>query len=254
MSSQLGIPFAEDHVVRIRRFINVSFGSACDPQFADAANGKRYVAKSNGAGGQYVVDQEYLCALLANELGMPIPPFQLLRHRDAIFFGSEFVTITQPQFDAAILSNVTNPNALYLIAAFDAWVWNRDRHRGNLVVVKNGKQHRLCAIDHSHCPIFGPQATLHDLFGGLQDPAVAAIKPFLRPLLSDRGLLLQAVSKIEAIEDTVIARCIDSCPGFFWSPEERVLVRDFLQTRRLGLRSLFNQQPGNIPAMSGGPL
>jgi hypothetical protein len=235
VNGQLDIDFREHRVVRIRRFLGNPLDTASRPQFAAGVNGKTYLAKTNGPGNPHVVMQEFLAAKLGHTIGLPSPRFSLLSHEDRLYFGSEKATVSHHRFDPGILSKVTNADALYLIVGFDGWIHNRDRHPGNIMTIREGRQQRLTAIDHSHSPL-APGETLMHLIPWSQVSASDLIHPYLHQHLTDRAKIEQAVVRLEAIDDSAVQDCVNSCPDNLLRRDERDLMATFLLSRRDRLR------------------
>ncbi|KRN70709.1 HipA family kinase [Carnobacterium maltaromaticum] len=165
---------------------------ASKPVIIEAENGKEYFLKTdivNGMKQDAVFFQELLSSLLANELGVPIPPFAIieiekdfiennptLRFSKKFKEGLYFATETLPNIENNLIENyqkmiqqgkpkviktwnnffknINNSSAITDIIAFDLLVLNFDRfhNEGNILVTRDENGYRnLYAIDHGHC-------------------------------------------------------------------------------------------------------
>lgn len=165
---------------------------ASKPVIIEAENGKEYFLKTDIVDGMKqdaVFFQELLSSLLANELGVPVPPFAIIEiekdfieNNPNLRFGKKFkegiyfATETLPNIENNLIKNyqkmiqqgkpkviktwnnffknISNSSAITDIIAFDLLVLNFDRfsNEGNILVTRDEKGSRnLYAIDHGHC-------------------------------------------------------------------------------------------------------
>lgn len=227
-------------------------------RYVVTVDGDEYVAKNDGWGshaveGTHVLLQEWICACLGHALGVPMPEFSLLDRWGEICFGSRMLPLYAKTFADALLGRVANPEAIYAVAVFDAWVLNCDRHRSNLVVATDHGERLLVAIDHSHCPLHGA-VSVEELEELKSVPAQAAIKEFIQRHLLVREHLAAMIHRVENLSDELICSLTTPPAGIRCSRHEHRQMVNYLIYRRDNLRLLFNVCRDRFPAIREYPL
>lgn len=135
----------------------------------EGASGARYVLAENGSeylikgptlspDNPFVAANELVAAYLGQALGLPMLDFGIVEMGSNEFFASSWMPPGSfyPAIRADLLARCENRDRVYDLVVFDAWLCNRDRHAGNLIVRVNrrrGEPDRLFMLlnDHSHC-------------------------------------------------------------------------------------------------------
>lgn len=126
--------------------------------FVEADNGRKYYLKVD-RGDTPVRASEWLCYRLAAMVGISVPRCDFIQTNDGdIAFGSEAIDGASRQAETVVFLESRSLNelgipvpglraALSAIHAFDLFVNNIDRHLGNFLVVPEGDDRRLFAVD-----------------------------------------------------------------------------------------------------------
>ena len=124
----------------------------------EADNGRKYYLKID-RGGIPVRASEWLCYRLAGMVGIPVPRCDFIQTSNGdIAFGSEALDGASRQTETVLFLETRSVNelgmptpglqaALSAIHAFDLFVNNIDRHLGNFLVMPQGDDRQLLAID-----------------------------------------------------------------------------------------------------------
>ncbi|WP_343215082.1 HipA family kinase [Evansella tamaricis] len=138
-------------------------GSKTFPQLFECEDGQVYVVRPMLGSNNRPLINELVSSKLADLIGLPIPAYQTIYVTKGIIkenkplndigmlpgihFGCQYIKDAVPPSTKTICS-CENANKLFDMFVFDQWINNCDRHKGNVLIVKNGeKQHFLC-IDH----------------------------------------------------------------------------------------------------------
>lgn len=116
------------------------------------------IAKERSNNSPYLVPNEWICARLGQFIGLPIPPFALVRagaSRKGMFASLRFGAGEVPpdDTDPAVLA-ASHSDVCTGIILFDAWVANLDRHPGNIKVDHPNSPAEIRIFDHD-CALFG---------------------------------------------------------------------------------------------------
>ncbi len=226
-----------------------------------ADDGLEYLAKHRQFGVDstpYGPANELIAALLAREIGLPINGFGMLRFREALMFGSQWIPewerthLDRPEKLAACV----NHSAVYGIASFDIWLCNPDRHHLNIIVrrKRRGKQdHReLVMIDHDRClmPNTVDPTMLADTWND------ASVLTFLknhviRYGVTDPARLSLAIRTIESLSTVAIGACFDQVPTTLLARPDRKIVESFVVERQGKLREMILRSPDAFPHLEG---
>ena len=179
-----------------------------------------------------VVIAETLGYLLADRVGLPVPPFALCRHPGdgSLLFASRAVSGRSGIPVLADRGRLTNPEVIGECFAFDLWTANPDRNDGNFVAkAQPGGRAQLFAIDFESAKIlrgvdrftvammpardFLPRgdAATHCLAGAFPAPmcsAIAAVTPgTMHSIMNDVGAAVGAAfSWQDAAADYLLRR------------------------------------------------
>jgi hypothetical protein len=178
---------------------------------ADASDGcfcrdnTGWIIKKSKPDNLYSPHNEWICANLAAKAGVPIAPFNIVKHTEKQeWFGSQFQIGEVKDWWLQVLDGSISIDELRddlsRIYAFDLFVANTDRHTNNFMIVQNGGSHQALAIDHGRSWFFNgfpPIAlplpwcnTMKAFFWMKQNFAGFPVKP---PMLE----ILSAIAKIK---------------------------------------------------------
>lgn len=141
-------------------------GGSC-PHIIQADDGCEYVVKFKGnPQGTCILANEYICARLAEVIGLPVPPVVKMHVSDRFIrsephlavcgfegglqFGARLIVEALDNPSQDVISACSNRSVFPGIIVFDHWVDNRDRAQNsdNLLAVRDGASWRLVMIDH----------------------------------------------------------------------------------------------------------
>lgn len=146
--------------------IEAWFCGPIDTGTADASDGcfcrdnTGWVIKKSKPSNPFSPHNEWFCANLAARAGVPVAPFNIIKHStDKVeWFGSQFQIGEIADWWQRVLAGTISiddlRDDLCRIYAFDLFVNNIDRHRGNYMVLADGPSHKAMAIDHGRAWLF----------------------------------------------------------------------------------------------------
>jgi hypothetical protein len=111
----------------------------------------RAIGKGNQGNFSYLIANEWISASIANFLGLPVPPFGLMRLNDprtAMFASVSFETRIPTEHSEPTILWKKHPELCTGILAFDILVGNCDRHTGNIKVNSKANPTRVHLFDH----------------------------------------------------------------------------------------------------------
>ena len=109
------------------------------------------IGKGNHQDHPYLIANEFVSARIAQYLGLPVPPFSILRkktRKTAMFASYSYESESSPRDVRPDVCVNRLPSLCAGILAFDVLIGNCDRHRGNLKVDSPANPTRLYLIDH----------------------------------------------------------------------------------------------------------
>lgn len=192
--------------------IEAWFCGPIDTGTADASDGcfcrdnTGWIIKKIKPSNPHSPHNEWFCANLAAKAGVPVAPFNIIKHStDKVdWFGSQFQIGEVSDWWQAVLAGTINiddlRDDLCRMYAFDLFVNNIDRHRGNFMILPVGSTHKALAIDHGRAWLFGgfplddqpmPQCNTTSTFAWMRQNFVGL--PVEQPMIE----VLTAVSKIQ---------------------------------------------------------
>lgn len=216
--------------------------------YVRADDGRAYLAK----GVKFDIDlspygpvNELLSVLLGQALNLPVNGFSLLNHKDRVLFGSLWIDDFQRKYcwDGSTLNACRNKADIYAVVAFDVWLCNTDRHEMNLPVRVLGSagEYSLWANDHDRClmPAGVTPFNIAETWRG-STPAHFTRLKHVREAISDPEKLDTAIRQIEDLTAEDIGQIFRMVPDQMISRAELRYVRDFVMSRRLELRQIFD--------------
>ena len=206
----------------------------------------------------YTVAVEYVCAELARMIRIPVPPSfvaELPGEEASPAFstlGFNLTGGTTPPIDPAE-AVAADADLATGIVVFDAWIFNSDRHRGNLSFQATRRPHRLNVFDHSHALLFYPD-TLRKGVTRLGICGTTGGDRGNRHCLLDTlntgqffGKWLDRVQRVP--EDLILEIVADAEELGLPSPLVRPTT-DFLLIRQRSLRDLFDAHRAQLPLVT----
>lgn len=192
------------------------------------------------SGFPYVIANEFVCAQLAAEVGLPVPDCEIQRIGQKAWFVSYY--IDNEPFAYSKFQSCRNMTDVPLLLLFDLWVCNSDRWQSNLLLARvkdTPRTYEFLVIDHSHA-----------LFGEADRPGVLPLD--IQPhLCFDFGELTErilrdsdwdsALSRLYSVSDKTVRQIIDSVPDGICPAFDKVLTAEWLIGRRDRLPELLRQ-------------
>jgi hypothetical protein len=239
-------------------------GGASSPQAVLCDNSQEYLLKgmSLAPGERYVVANEVIFASLAGYLGLPILDCCIaMKGSEACFASAWMPDGTFAQVTTAdLFAQAENRDRVYEMVAMDVWLCNNDRHAQNFLVrtVKARQahpEHRLLLLnDHSRC-LMQPQASPVGLLHLIRAPvAPYVILDFVNRAITNPVILGEAVTRIEAIPNSVIKGAVDNVPSASLPSSAKRYVTDLLLERRARLRALFAHHRSTFAELEAGEI
>ena len=213
--------------------------------FRDDA-GEEYVAKHSDGDFPFAVLNKWVSARLAEAAGIPLPPFDLVRHDGQPWFFSKRLDLkngTEVGSDAYATESFSR--GLGDILAFDLWVMNRDRHLNNFLVREKEEGLSPVAFDHDRA-ILSKALALPALEVTHSMDAVYLIHRSFRRLLSKGKLVLgpscvsQSISRVKVVRPGAIREIVADARELA-SPEVLEAVACVLCDRRDRIDSIFHR-------------
>ncbi len=137
--------------------INTGTADASDGCFC--RDGTAYIIKKSKTDNPHSPHNEWFCANLALKAGVPIAPFNVMKHTEGEeWFGSQYRIGEVPDWWLRVLDGTINIDDvradLCRIYALDLFVFNIDRHNKNFLVVPSAGTHQALAMDHGRSWLF----------------------------------------------------------------------------------------------------
>lgn len=225
-------------------------GGASGARLLDWLKNGYFAAKYYDSAKPWTLVSEYLAADLVSLLGLPIPARRIIPFKEGLWFGSEWRADAK-DFSPGMENQLTNPEVVPGMIAFDVWICNRDRNAGNMRFQRPSpglRKYTVSLIDHSHS-LIGDLPDIYELYHRIDeqgDPAwFAAPTPIqLRRLVISVEDFEPWLDKIEGIDPTQLSDTLDAIPSE-WVPDSdqsKELVR-FIINRAGKVRSLIEGNP-----------
>lgn len=201
------------------------------------------VAKTSSPTLPHVVVNELVCGRLANVLLLPVPPGFIIEHAAKPYYVSLNFNLAGhdlPPADPAAMMTV-HPQVGAGIVAFDAWIVNPDRHRGNIAFDTTTK--RVQVFDHSHAFYADNGANLLDHENDLGFTRGHCLANELRAV---DGLLMWC-DRIQSIPPYYIKTVVESSVDVGLPSGDVQYCCDFLIQRGAKLMDLFRHEQNLFP-------
>lgn len=195
---------------------------------------------------RYELANEVLCLRLAQILRLPIPYGGIIekdghRYFASLEFGVAEETLPIPT-NSDIDAIVSDARLACGIIAFDAWIVNEDRHKGNLLFDRRTNQVYL--IDHGTAFYFGqtPQAAVNDLNAYRDKLVVSRHTNCLAAKITTLRDFGEWHKRIKAVPEHYIRDSINEAVELGLPIEHAQFCGDYLLDRRDRLKSLFHDE------------
>lgn len=165
-------------------------GNGCTEPYHMLCSGDPYIVKfAQNPESSRVLINEYVCALLAKKLDLPIPDASLIEINETLIqqtpilqeigvkpglhFGSKKMRKATPIPSHFVIKRAVNKEYLPDILLFDHWINNKDRgsNSGNMLIETNTKE--IVIIDHTHAFDIGSLWNEHQLRRLIGEPLIA---------------------------------------------------------------------------------
>ena len=206
----------------------------------------------------YTVANEKIASELGRAIGLRIPEVLLYAVAGNWYCFSHFMRRTEsgetvPAGTAREIEAffAANPTELQGMICFDLFICNNDRKTDNLIV---GEDQKVWLIDHANGLFYRPTSgTEHGI------PRLLAVKDDLRNLFDKPHRFIGSLNswehidtwcdRISKIPSYFIQGVIDNLPPGILNSEERGFLCQFLEERKLSMRSLIEGNPSLFPAL-----
>lgn len=183
------------------------------------------------SGFPYVIANEFICAQLAAEVGLPVPECKNERIGQRSWFLSYY--IDNETFAYSKFRSCRNTADIPLLLLFDLWVCNRDRWQSNLLLSRVGdtpRTYEFLVIDHSDA-LFG-QADTPQVFPLDIDPHLCFDFPELTERIIRDSDWDSALSRLHSLSEEAVQEIIDSVPDGICPVFDRLQTTQWLIRRR----------------------
>lgn len=189
---------------------------------------------------------EYIVSRLGTELGLPMAKIDFISHENQLGTIS-FLVATNSQtwsnfpFPNDFEVHLNNLQQVADMIVFDTWIQNDDRNHENLMNVSNvfTKKYDLYFIDNTESLYGSPKPTTRDRANFNVD-GVLKIDGFKKLLKNGFSFFEPTISRIEALQDVTIDNIVEEVPVEFIVDDERIFIKDFIKSRKLGIRKYFS--------------
>jgi hypothetical protein len=233
------------------------------PDELGGASGASYfyvltVGKRNVPDYPYTVANEKIATELGRAIGLRIPEVLLYPVAGNWYAFSHFVRHTEsgetvPQGTASEIAAffAENPTELQGMICFDLFICNNDRKTDNFVI---GEDRKVWLIDYANALFYRPTG---DIQPGI--PRLLAVKDELTAMFDKPHRFVQALNswehidmwchRISQIPAHFIRAVIDTLPPGILKGDESEFLYEFLEERKLSMRSLIERHRSLFPAL-----
>ncbi len=214
------------------------------------------IGKSNQQDHPYLIANEFISARIAQYLGLPIPPFSVLRkktRKTAMFASYSYESDTSPSDVRPDVCINKLPSLCAGVLVFDILIGNCDRHRGNLKVDSPANPTRMYLIDHdlalfNRVPSNGI-ARLNSIEGRLGISGGSVSGGNRHVFLDQRmqsGSLKDWCTRIEKIPDWFIQESCEYAKGLGPKKSELSHLEKFLLERRRTIATIVFENKSEL--------
>lgn len=267
---------------RAARALNPIKNGITRPYYVNCQNNNTYVVKfAQNPEGPRVLVNEYICAEIATDLGLPLANPTLITigqefiedHGDEIrshldtdetvqegfHFGTEKVKKVVPITTAAMLAQARNVNVIPDIVIFDQLVCNvdRDKNIGNLLFDIDSKE--IVVIDHTHAfkigALWDASQLKHQMIGEpfeMFDTSGYVYKKLVQ-FIDGYNPFHSVIEKISGMTEERLWHIINSVPDqWLVTEEEKELLFKYLYDRKNRIEDVLPLLRNYLPRWKGG--
>jgi hypothetical protein len=204
-----------------------------------------------------VAANEIVSSEIGKRLGLPMLDSRIVEMGGQLFFASTWMQKPSfhPQMTRDLFARCENRDRVYQLVVFDAWICNRDRHEGNLLVRTMGRaaapRHMLLLNDHSHAFVW-PNEDANDLARRVDEPLASCISiDYVKAEVKDSQQLSSAIRMVEQLSESSLELLLGSVPEELLRSADRTLYQRYLLARQAKLRQLFVDQQSLFTQLGG---
>ncbi|RFU62968.1 HipA family kinase [Peribacillus glennii] len=232
------------------------------PQIIFMNNGKEYLVKfKNNPQGNRMLMSEYVGTLLAQHLGLPTIPFEI------VYVPKEFITENKldsfqfkhgNQFASLYIENcsglwfqpnkeqVINREMLAGIVVFDFWLRNEDRDASNILLQPSPKPNfYIHMIDHGNC--YPRKSTLLEIINNPKRLKLSVVHNWCMSMLDDKEELTFYLNKIVNFNNDLVRELIYSIPDDWGISDEvkKEFYTDIIEAKQV-LPKVVEMMKGHV--------
>ncbi|MDB5986094.1 MAG: hypothetical protein JWR16_1147 [Nevskia sp.] len=188
-----------------------------------AEDGRRYVLLSNSSPRAGAALNEYYCSRVADECGVPVPPFGTFKSQNQVYFGSRYacgklgIRELRELRHGKSLENIRQQ--LSSIYAFDQLLANTDRSHENLLLLSEDDWYVIEAIDFSEAAHFGEDWNAAAM---LRDNCTSThtFNAYFSQFSFDRASAERVINRLLQMRNNFIDECTAAAPPQWVSASE----------------------------------
>lgn len=243
---------------KISRIVRELPGTSTKPILVKTDEGLALLKYMGNPQGDFALFSEWVCANLAQELGVEIPNFAIM-HCDSLELVKAMIrTVEGPAFlsrwneeaesftdPMMCIGTLREPRGLELLLAFDTWIKNTDRfgdpnlpNLDNLLLVPDKRKSKWVAIDHTHALIDWDEEELREP-DWPEDRLLYGACDQMMPHM-DRSAVRDALFLMKRIDRKTIEDIVNQAPAE-WGPVSsiRATLVDHLLRRAALMQDWF---------------
>jgi len=174
------------------------------------------------SGFSHLIENEYICAQLAAEVGLSVPECRVEQIGERTWFISHY--INNEPFTYPKLQNCRNIADIPLLLLFDLWVCNPDRSPSNLLLSPTNNHsgtYEFIVIDHSHA-LFGETDIIRVLD---VNPRLCFDFPALTERIRSNRDWNLALFKLQSLSEQTICEAVNAlCDNTFLASDIDLVV------------------------------
>ena len=214
------------------------------------------VGKANRGNHRYVVANEFIAGRLGTLLGLPVPPFALMRRSHStqlMFVSTNYSKEVVPADVVPAALWERQPRLCTGIVVFDAWVANYDRHSGNIKVDDPQDPREVHVFDHDRAVFDGADGRGSREMAEWKDHAKLG-HHCLRGEVDDRTHFDEWIGRVERVPGYMIEDACRDARGTGITAREESQAVEFLTHRQSQLGGMLFADRTTFPKLSDWPL
>ena len=198
------------------------------PQIILFDNGNKYLVKfKNNPQGDKMLMREYVATMLAQQLGTPAAPCEIVYIPESFIFETEhnqYKFEYGNQFASLYIENcmglwlypeknqIQNRHILAGMIVFDFWLRNKDRDESNILLQPVGQsEYYIHMIDHGNC--YPSKKALLELLADPSELELSEVHKWCLSMVNDKTEFTYFLQKIINLKDELIWDFIHSIPN-----------------------------------------